>query len=118
MREGTASHSELVWRLNALVDDPSSKHVYHVHFHKHPPLSCIEAPVTTYTFAVLKDIKYLNMWKRLGDSVVSNFRRTAAEGLVGSELADVSEDVQAVLFLSGWKSVEVCFNCAPPMSSI
>jgi hypothetical protein len=118
MREGTGSHFELVSRLNALVDDPSSKQVYHVHFLEHPPLSCIEAPVTTYTFAALKDIKYLDMWKRLAESVVSNFRNTSAEGLVGSEVADLYENVQSVLFLSGWESVEVCFNCATPMLSI
>ena len=107
MREGTTSHSEMVSRLDALIDDFPSKRVFHVHFSEHPPLFCIEAPVTTYTFAVLKDIQYLDTWRRLAESMVSTVREASAEGFLGGVFANVLEDVQAIQFLSGWESIEV-----------
>ena len=108
MREGTASHAELVNRLDALVDDPSSKRDYHIHFSQHPPLACIEAPVTMVAVAELRDIQYLDMWNRLGLSVVTNFKAASAEGYVDSAWANPLEDVQTFVVMSGWDSIEVC----------
>ncbi|KAI0249466.1 hypothetical protein BJV78DRAFT_697108 [Lactifluus subvellereus] len=107
MREGTASHAELVSRLDALVDDPSRKRVYHIHFPEHPPLSCIEAPVTMFILADLRDIQYVDMWNRLAGSLVSNFNAVSAKGHLDGVCANPLEDAQVVVILSAWESIEL-----------
>ena len=112
MREGTASHAELVSRLDMLVDDPSSKRVYHIHFSKHPPLACLEAPITMFALAELKDIQYLDMWNRLGVSITTNVEAVSAEGHITSAWANPLDDAQTFVIMSGWESIEVCVSIA------
>jgi len=54
----------MVRKLDALQDDPSRKQVFHVHFTQHPPLTCIEAPVTVFDIAVVKDTNLCDMERK------------------------------------------------------
>jgi len=108
MRVGTPSHAELVGRLDALVDEPSSKRVYHVHFSEHP-LPCIEAPVTAIAFAALKDIQCQDTWRRARESARSSLRAACPDKLK-SVHGTTLEDVQTMVDMSGWESVEGLTN--------
>lgn len=112
MGVGTPSHAKLVSKLDALVDEPSIKRVYHVNFSEHPPLSCIEAPVTVIAIAVLKDIQYLDAWRRAGESARSNLSAAFPGKLLKSAHGSPLEDVQTMVYFAGWESIEVCVSVA------
>jgi hypothetical protein len=113
MREGTPSyHTELVSRLDALVDDPYRKYVYHLHFSERQPLPCIEAPVTEIAITVLKDTHDLDTWNRLTDLIISDIRALGIEGFLSSTHMRPPEDEKTIVYLAGWESVEVCASVA------
>jgi hypothetical protein len=113
MREGSPSyHAELVSRLDALVDDPSRKYVYHLHFSESSLLSCIEAPVTQVTITVLEDAEDLDTWNHRTDLVISEIRALCMEGFLGSTHARPPDDVKTIVYIAGWESSEVCASVA------
>jgi hypothetical protein len=113
MKEGTPSyHAKLVNRLDALVDDPSHKSVYHLHFSEYPPLPCIEAPVTEVSITVLEDNQHLDTGNRLADLIVSDFRTMCLEGFLNSTHTRPLGDAKTIVYFSGWESIEVCASVA------
>jgi len=99
----------MVRKLNALVDDPSRKSVFHTRFAEQDPLlACIEAPVTEFDITILKDMESLPVRERLAESIMSHMRTTHLEGLLSMARGIALEDVLTNLYLAGWNSIEVC----------
>ena len=107
----------MVRKLDALIDDPSSdksKSVLHVRFIDHPPMACIEAPVTEFDVSLLKGAEYLPRWEHLANSVMANIRAARLEGLRSLSRGTSLEDELGHVYIVGWDSVEVCvffFGC-------
>jgi hypothetical protein len=107
----------MVRKLDALIDDPSSdksKTVFHVHFPDHPPLACIEAPVTEFDIATLKDSERANVpqFERISNSVVTNVKALQLEGFRSVSRGVALENVLTIIYMVGWDSIEVCvFRC-------
>jgi hypothetical protein len=101
----------MVRKLDALVDDPSSdksKTVLHVRFLDHPPLACIEAPITEFDVTVLKDAEYLDVRETLADSVFANMYAARLEGLHAMTRGIGEENELVNVYIAGWDSIEVC----------
>ena len=102
------SHAEMVRKLDALVDDPSRKSVFHARFAElDPPLACIEAPVTEFDITILKDLESLPIRERLAESIMSHMRTTRLDGFVSLARGIALEDVLTNVYLAGWNSIEV-----------
>ena len=113
-REGTASHGEMVRKLDALTDDPSRKLVLHMRFPDtyDPPLRCIESPVTEIDLTFIKE-GLVAEWYPRAKSLMSHMRRMLAEGQEGLRaltLGRAVEDETGSLYLVGWNSIEVCVS--------
>ena len=113
-REGTPSHTEMVRRLDALVDESKSSHKrnLHVHFSEYAPLTCIEAPITEFDIAILKDLEARPTWERLTSSIFSNLRAAQLEGFHSLALGTTLGDPLTNIYLGGWDKVEVCVSVA------
>ena len=114
-RAETQSHTDMVRKLDALVDDSNSfyKRVWHVHFAaEYLPLTCIEAPVTEFEIVILKDLEVRPAWERLALSILSNVRAVEPEGFRSLALGTVLGDPLTNIYLGGWDSVEVCVSVA------
>jgi hypothetical protein len=101
----------MVRKLDALIDDPSSdksKTVFHVRFPEHPPLACIEAPITEFDVTVLNDVENKPTADRLADSVMANMRVTQVEGLRAVTRGTRLGDELVGVYTCGWDSIEVC----------
>lgn len=100
----------MVRELDALVDDsnPSPKRVLRVRFPEYLPLTCIEAPVTEFDIAILKDLESRPAWERLTSSIFSNMGIVQPEGFRSLALGTAVGDPLSNVFLGGWDSVEVC----------
>jgi hypothetical protein len=109
-REETVSHAEMVRKLNALVDDPSRKRVFHTRFTNEQdlPLACIEAPITEFDITILQDMESLPARERLAESIMSRMRTSHLEGLLSMARGFALEDESTILYLAGWNSIEVC----------
>jgi len=106
-REETVPHAEMVRKLDALVDDPSRKSIFHTCFAEQDlPLACIEAPITEFDIAILKDMESLPVRERLAESIMSHLRATHLEGLLSIARGIALEDVLTNLYLAGWNSIE------------
>jgi hypothetical protein len=114
MKEGAPSYdAELVNRLDALVEDPFRKIVYHARFSDCAALlTCIESPLTVFAIPMLEDIQRLDTWKSLLNSMIADVRAMGLDGFFGSAYASPLEDVKSIAYFSGWESVEVCFRRA------
>ena len=98
----------MVRKLDALVDDPSRKSVFHTRFAgQDPPLACIEAPVTEFDVTILKDMEFLPVRERLAESIMSHMRTTHLEGFLSMARGIALEDVLTNVYLAGWNSIEV-----------
>lgn len=103
------SHAEMVRKLDALVDDPSRKSVFHTCFAEQDlPLACIEAPITEFDISILKDMESLPERERLAESIMSQVRAMHLEGFHSMARGIALEDVLTNLYLAGWNNVEVC----------
>jgi hypothetical protein len=96
-------------KLDALVDDPSRKRVMHMNFaqFEFDPLACLEAPVTEFDMAELEDSQIAAQWNRVGLSIMANIRAAQPEGYLSMARGVSVEDMKNIVYLSGWRSVEV-----------
>jgi hypothetical protein len=104
----------MVCKLDALVDDSKSSHrrVLRVRFSEYIPLPCIEAPVTEFDIAILKDSEERPTWERLTSSVFSKFKPEQLEGFRSLALGRALGDPLMYVHFAGWDSVEVCVSVA------
>jgi hypothetical protein len=101
----------MVRKLDALVDDPSRKSVFHTCFAEPDvPLACLEAPITEFDISILKDMESLPESERLAESILSRMRAMHLEGLLSMARAIALEDVLTNFYLAGWNSIEVCVS--------
>jgi len=105
-RAETPSHVEMVRKLDALQDDPSHKQVFHVHFTQHPPLTCIEAPVTEFDIAVVRETESLPTWNRISESAMGHLRALRPEGYLAMAHGKAQEDELTTVYTAGWTSIE------------
>jgi len=107
-REETPSHTEMVRKLDALADDSKSSHKrdLHVRFSEWPTLPCIEAPVTEFDIAILKDLEARPTFERLTTSIFSNMRAAQLEGFHSLTLGTTLGDPLTSIYFGGWDSVE------------
>ena len=104
----------MVRKLDALVDDSKSSHkrVLHVRFSECLTLAYIEAPVTEFDIAILKDLEARPTWERLTSSIFSNMRAAQLEGFRSLALGTVLGDPLTNVYFGGWDSIEVCVSVA------
>jgi hypothetical protein len=107
----------MVRKLDALIDDPSSykgKMVLHARFLDHPPMACIEAPVTEFDVGVLRDVEYVPLRERNADAIFAGLRSGRVEGFRSVSRGMGLEDARMNVYIVGWDSIEVCiffFSC-------
>jgi len=97
----------MVRKLDALLDDPSRKRSFHVHFSQYPPLACIEAHVTEFNIAVVREPESLPIWDRTFESATTHLRAILPEGYLGMAHGKALEDELTTVYAAGWTSIEV-----------
>ncbi|KAH9963588.1 hypothetical protein BC827DRAFT_1266364 [Russula dissimulans] len=105
-KSGDAVSCEMVRKLDALLDDPSRKQVFHVHFSQHPPLTCIAAPVTEFDIAVVRETESIPIFDRISESAMSDLRAVQPEGFLAMAHGKALEDEWTTLYTAAWTSIE------------
>jgi len=105
-RAETPSHVEMVRKLDALLDDPSRKQVFHVNFSQHPLLKCIEAPVTEFDIALVRETESIPIFDRISESAMSDLKAMQPEGFLAMAHGKALEDERTTVYTAGWTSIE------------
>jgi hypothetical protein len=100
----------MIRKLEALID-PSRTQVFHIHLteHPHPPLTCIEAPVTEFDIIQVKDAESLPAFNRATQAAEAGILAARPEGSHALSYGTPQEDSDALtsVYMAGWNSIEV-----------